>query len=254
MFTYKSQIMGFKYLSLFFFFTGIITFVSCGSESIPSTLDEDNLLYPLEIGNYWEYASDSVVYSQNGMKRDTMISFIKEEITDAIINGSPDTSYVITRSYKKEIADPWQVSDIWTASRIGNLITKTEENLKFVKLDLPITLGKTWDGNRFFDEFIDVNIGAENLQPYKNWESIVLSTTETVIANNITYDDVIKIQLVDQTQQLIDYRYVVEWYAPSIGLIKKELIILESQNAELSNWINTAEKGVVHHLELIAHN
>lgn len=232
----------------------IVFTYACSKESISSNIEEQTNLYPLEIGKYWVYTSDSIVYSQAGLTRDTFNSLIKEEITDFNLTASGDSSYVITRSFKRSLDSPWEVSDIWTASRSGNLITKTEENLKFVKLDLPLVENKVWDGNKFFDEFIDVNIGPDNLEAYKNWESKVLSLNETLTVHGVTYTDVVKIELVNQVDEYLNYRDVVEYYAPNVGLIQKNLYILDSQTADLNDWINTAEKGVILTLRLLEHN
>lgn len=232
-----------------------VTSTSCSDESISASSSNSSKLYPLEIGKYWVYEVDSVLYSLDGMSIDSSFSFAKEEITDVLVNDFQDTSYVLTRSYRLLDTDPWQVTDIWTAANDNGLMTKTEENLKFLKLSYPLFENKTWNGNQFFDQNIEVNLGAETLMPYRNWESSVLEVDAIANVKDMTFDQVSKVQLVNDTS-FIELRYGQEWYANNIGMIKKELKILDTQcgNCDGLTWEQKAYKGVILNMNLIEHN
>ena len=232
-----------------------VVFHSCSNESISASEGQEENLYPLEIGKYWIYEVDSVLYSLDGMSVDTSNSFIREEMTEILVNDFQDSSYVITRSFGTTETGPWAVTDIWTASIDNGLLTKTEENLKFLKLSYPLTLNKTWNGNQFFDENIEVNLGAETLMPYRNWESKVLEIDATTTVGDMTFDQVTRVELVSDSS-FIELRYGQEWYAEDIGMIKKELKILDTQctSCDGQTWEEKAHKGLILNMNLIEHN
>lgn len=225
--------------------------ISC--DNVTEEFDEEILGYdyfPVATGKTWTYLSDSVIIRSGGLRRDSLRSFIKEEIGEGYKDAEGKVVYKIFRYYRKKESDPWQNQNTWTVQIDQNRAIRTEENLKFIKLVFPFSKGLRWDGNAFLDTDIKVLAGDENIQPYKNWKYRIEDT-----ASDITYKGqkikALKVNLVSDTS-IIDLRNVVEHYAKGIGLVKKEMAIFDTNTSQPNvSWNIKAQKGFSHTLTLI---
>lgn len=229
-----------------------ILIFSCSEESIaPQPADDQSDLYPLALDKTWIYQTDSIVYNFQLGTTDSLSGFVKEAITDVFELADGSLNYVIERSFRRHQDSPWTNTDTYSASIIDNKATRNEENLRFVKLLLPPTIDQEWDGNQFFDESILVNINGELLEVYKNWGSKILSVGENVTVNGVEYSNTVEVLLVD-TENGIEKRYAKEIYALGVGLIHREMIIIDSQDiASGLPIIERPEKGFILQQRLI---
>jgi len=110
------------------------------------------------------------------------------------------------------------------------------------------------EGNQF-DELIDVLVADERVQVYKDWGDYECTAKGiSLSAGGTNYQDVLTIQQGEFNSD-IERRYAVEHYAPNVGLIKKEMEILDTQCVcPGETWIEKAEKGFTLVLELVEHN
>ena len=230
-----------------------VFFFACKEESIaPEPIDLQEDFFPLDVGKTWIYETDSIVYNKQLSTVDTLRGFVREEIVDAFEAADESTVYVIDRSFRRDETLPWINTDVFSASIIGNKATRNEENLRFVKLILPPVVDQEWDGNQFFDESTQVTINGESIEVYKNWDSKVLSIGETVNINGVDYSNTVEVILVD-TNNSIEKRYVKEIYAKGIGLIHREMVIIDSQDEFMTGLpiCERPEKGFVLEQNLI---
>lgn len=223
-----------------------VLFYSCSEESIlPVPVDLQSEYYPLEKGKTWIYSTDSIVYNLQLGSVDTLRGFVKETIRESFETSAGSTTFVIERSFRRSLEDDWSLTDVFSASYIDNKATRTEENLRFVKLLLPPVENQEWDGNQFIDESIIVNINGENIQVYKNWNSEVVAINDNFTVGMLDYTDVVEVQLAD-SENSIEKRYAKEIYARDVGLIYREMVIIDTQNTNLDLPIEErAEKGFV---------
>lgn len=220
---------------------------SCAEESIsPEPIDLQEGFFPLELGKTWIYETDSIVYNKQLSTVDTLRGFVREEIVDAFVAADESIIYVIDRSFRRSEALPWRNTDVFSASIIDNKVTRNEENLRFVKLILPPVIDQEWDGNQFFDESTPVTINGETIEVYKNWDSKVVSMEGNVTINGIDYSNTVEVILVD-TNNSIEKRYAKEIYAFGVGLIHKEMIIIDSQDEFMTGLpiCERPEKGFI---------
>lgn len=240
--------MQLKMKQLLLVLLGVITvlFSSCKEESIaPVDVVIDTGLYPLAIGNTWIYQTDSIIFNKQLNSVDTLSGFVREKIIEEYLATGEVNTYVIERAFRRGTDSPWTTTDIFNATFIDNKATRSEENLRFVKLLFPVEVGQKWDGNQFFDESIKVNIGGEQIEVYKNWESKVTHIDSTVVIGNIEYANSTVVILAD-SENSIEKRFVEEIYAKDVGLISREMIILDTQNSDSTKpIIDRAEEGFV---------
>lgn len=227
---------------------------SCDNEV--ETIDASNFgyeFYPLKIGKTWVYASDSIIVYNGGSRRDTFHSFIKEEVGDSFLDVSGDTIFNLHRYFKRKESDDWQRINTWTTSKDKNRVIRIEENIKFIKMIFPVSGGLRFDANAFVDEDQKVQVAGELLEPYDNWQPR-MEATDLEFQYKEAKVKSLFINLVDDSS-IIDRRKAHEFYGHGIGLLKKEMIIMDLDSDKISEpWEKKSIKGFVHTLTLIDHN
>ena len=226
---------------------------ACSKEADDFTLDFGEDLYPLAVGSEYIYAVDSVIYDPLGAgeRIDTVTGFSREVITEIIEGAADDTLYRLERSYRRTTDAPWQVTDVWTVRREPTRLIRTEENLDFIKLVFPLTERSDWDALAFFDENREVLVAGETIRPFIQWDAEVDSivATYTEPRTGFSYADAVFVQIADSGDNLLEYRDGVEVYAPNVGLVYRELFVLDTQclGADCDDipWEVKAEKGFI---------
>lgn len=228
---------------------------SCDKE--PEPIDTSSFEYhyfPLDSGKFWIYKVDSTIVKQQGAFIDSQSLYVKEEINEYYISAAFDTVYVIERSVSSNPNGPFSLQDLWTAELLTESGFRVEENLRFQKMTFPLDLGKKWEGN-LFDNLTEVQVASESVWVYKDWGDyeVIAKGVEHEV-NGVVYSDVIVIQQADH-DFIIETRYAVEYYAPHVGLIDKQMRVYDSQCdcPELS-WEEKATAGFTLNQTLIDHN
>jgi len=240
-----------KLLITLFSTLAVVVILCCSKETQP--VDESTFGYdffPITKGKSWIYASDSIIYDNGGTKIDTFSSFIREEVGDSFVDETGITVYKLNRFFKRNPNDVWSRTNTWTTYTDKTRAIRTEENLKFIKLVFPLKKGLRWDGNVFLDEDIKIDVAGESIEAYKNWKHKIEEIDENFNFNGTDVKSV-RVNLVDDAS-IIDRRKVTEYYGQGIGLLKKEMIILDSDGSRPNDpWEKKAQKGFIHTLTLI---
>ena len=221
--------------------------------------------YPLEIGKYKIYELDSIIYdpAANFTRIDTFTSFIREEIADTLTDNTGNTVYRIERFIRKTMDDAWRIDRVFVMSIDENRAFWVEDNLRFIKLVFPFERGTTWDGNSFFDPTLIVTVAGESIEMFKDWSYEVEDVQSNVEINGRNFEEVVTVNNAT-SENLIEQRTVTEKYARGIGLVQRELSILDTQceiccNQDFANcqslpWEEKAEKGFVLKQRIIEFN
>lgn len=224
----------------------MVAFSSCEDKYI---VIEDKALgydyYPVEVGNFWIYKIDSTVVVRNGGQKELLetSSFVKEEIISSFLNEQGDTSYVIQRSASESLNESFRSTDIWKIEKTSSNVSRFEENLQFIKLVFPISVGDTWDGN-LFDQRIEVVVAQQKMEPYLEWSYSVDSLNSIETINGEEYNDVLKVTQANYEND-IEQRLSYEKYSPGIGMIYREMSILDHQclDTMICNNLSFLEKA-----------
>lgn len=233
-----------------------LLFMSCDPVKEPFNFSDFGYqYYPIEEGSYWIYQVDSVVYRMVGAQRDSTTGYIKEEIVERFIDAVGDTIFRIERSFSRSSDYKWRVQDEWATSKDAGKVTRTEENLKYIKLVFPLKENVSWDGNIFISEDeISIEVGGETLKPFLDWKYKVLTLGEKEIIGNNSFEKVSTIQNVDNSDDFLHFRYAVEKYAENVGLVHKKQLILDSNcivGCDTLTWEEKAEKGYIMEMTLV---
>ncbi len=242
----------------------ILAFSACKEGNVVEEFDEQDKGYdyfPLIVGKYMEYQVDSIVYDftpDGGITLEST-TFIREEIVDTILDNSERILYVVERFERKNNAEDWLISDVWTAYADGQRVERTEENLRFIKMIFPVVVNSTWNGNMFIDESLIIPIAGEGMEIFKGWSYEVLSVGEQETVGNEIFPDVTTISQAN-TENLIELRESTEKYARGIGLVYREMRILDTQcggqlvDCDGLTWEQKAEKGFILRQWMTSHN
>lgn len=265
-----------KILLFFAFVVLSFTHYSCGDNTVTEnlTLKEGYNYFPLEIGKYITYQLDSIVYrGQSGSDcifvQDTASHFLKEEVVNIFEDNTGTVNYIIERFTSQNQNGPWQVTDVWYTKKTETKVERVEENLRFIKVVFPIREGTAWNGNTFFQDTTIV-IGGETIDFYKHWsdqyEYQSIDIPEEF--NGVMYDSVLTVIQSGPSENKINHRVSIEKYARGIGLVYKEMKILDTQCAiaicdgdttglAYCNdipWEEKAERGLILRQSVVDHN
>jgi len=231
------------FFSLFALILG--SFFGCSSSEVEPSRLNGYQHYPTEVGNFWEYQMDSTTYDNQGASIKNTTSYYREAIVDADISETNDTSYILEISRKKEFDDDWETTDVYTIIKNTESLIKVEENLRFKKMVYPFVEGIEWDGNLFNEQTTQI-VEGEAIQVFLNWNYKILSLGESLEVNGRLFDNVAIIQQADETENLILKRTSQEKYQEGVGMIQREMCILNCQDCSFQeSWQEKAEEGFI---------
>ncbi len=234
-----------KQLKFVMFVSMIFSIISCGGKYEDYKLDNSGKEYfPLEVGNTWIYAVDSIIYDNRGERIDTSKNIIKEVVTDSFVDGAGNTNYTISRFRKED--NNWIETQNWYAMVNEKQAIRVEENLRFIKMIFPVKENIYWDGNSFIDsENLVVKIAGESIKMYNNWRYGYAQIDTSVTINDTEYSSVHTVLECD-TENRLNRRFSEAKYAKDVGLIYRKMIILDTQNSSNTEpWEEKAEQGFI---------
>lgn len=184
---------------------------SCKKEDaiIPYNPQLDFAYYPMNIGSFIEYDVDYIFWDDFTQTVDTTNYILREYIESILVNYSGDTLYRIERNTKSHPDSAWNVSQVWYCGVKDNYIFKVEENIRYVKLIVPIQKNSEWDGNIYNDL---------ETQSYK-----YVSVDEPKQFGNQTFDKCVTV-LQQNYESLINQDFEEEIFAYNTGLVFKKQI------------------------------
>lgn len=232
------------------FVIACISVWSCSESTTedPLIIDSGEEYIPLAVGQEWLYDLDSIIYDPEPgeIVRDTLTYQMKHVVVDTFRDRLDQLTYRIERFTRRADTSAWRVTDVWTARLEERRFVWTEENQPFIKLIFPLKADSRWDGNALFDDDnVSVKIRGENIDIYKFWADYDVISRGPETVNGTPYDDVVTVLQVDR-EITIEKRYSLEKYARGIGLVYKELVILDTQNENTPiPFEERAERGFI---------
>ena len=194
-----------------------------------------------EPGKFIVYRLDSTVSTQNGRTLEVHSYqekvVVDQEVTDNL--GRP--SFRMYR-FLRDVAgqNPWTSAGSFFITPTENQTEIIEDNLRSIRMVMPINVGQTWKGNRFLAanpyasafEFSD-----DNHIHLEDWEFIYAAKDESLTLNGKTVNDVLTIEGPDISVNaaLTDpasfgsRTLLLDKYAKNIGLVYQEYILWEYQ-------------------------
>jgi len=187
---------------------------------------------PLQTGKYITYQLDSLIYLSFGT-RDTTVSYQVKYLTDSLITdnlGRP--AYRIFRFIRKNENEPWRSDAAFMSINTGNRLEFIENNLRYIKLQMPIKDNVSWKGNAYIDTY-----SASSLLRYlDNWDYVYANVGAADDVSNFNFDNIITvlqrdeiIGVPDEPSSYSEVNYSQEKYAKGIGMIYRKFFHSEYQ-------------------------
>lgn len=242
----------------------ILFLISCGGE-IEAPQDKAFDYYPLMIGSYQVYQVDSVIFDPaiGGIDKEYVSLQVKEVVVDTFRDETNVLMYKTERYERPDDSQDWEIKSVFARGTEEDKAILLSENLRFIKFLFPPKEYKKWDGNLHFDEFLTVEVAGEPVQIFKSWEYEMTEVGQSLTQEPFEFDETTTVVNADH-ENLIEYRYAVEKYARGIGLVYRELKIMDTQcnnccngdfNAcENTPWEEKAEAGFILTQRLIDYN
>jgi len=194
---------------------------------------------PLQSGKYITYRIDSTVFTNFGRNIEIHSYQVKHVIDSQITDNLGRPSYRIFR-YTRDTAgtQPWVPTGSYFITPLSSDVELVEDNLRFIKLVLPIQQSYTWKGNAYlppgpyetlFNFSIDVGMQDWDFT-YNNFDS-TLSFAGNNYSNVWTIqeaNDSINVPITNPSAYA-SKTISVEKYSKNIGLVYREYVLWEYQ-------------------------
>lgn len=237
----------------------ILALASCKKEDSNFTSDSINDYFPLQVGKYITYDLDSTVivnFGQGSMpfvvNHYQAMDVVDAQITDNL--GRP--AFRIIRYLRTDSTQPWAPNNVFMAVSTRNSLEYVENNLRFLKLMVPIVNGFSWPGNSYIDTY-DNDLGVTYLS---GWNYTYDSVGMPLTINGLTLDSTITVDESNEflgqdpslpSTQYAEETYSIEKYGKGIGLIYRDFLHWEYQG---SQSISPGYTGYGITLSIIDHN
>lgn len=231
--------------------------ISSGCENEKENIDPSTYGYeyfPLKVGQYWIYQSDSIVLFSAGTIRDTSASLIREDVVDFFINENMDSIFIVNVSGKSLPDGEWTFQKKIFLSKDSHKALRQEGNLVFTKMVFPIRPSVRFDHNQYFDPTINIEIGGEVFNAmYDGWNTRIDNSSTPVLWLGQPVENV-RIRYVDDNSTSLEKKLYYETYIKGVGLYKKQMIFLQDNKGGAQPIEERAIKGFYHDLILVEHN
>jgi len=220
--------------------------LACSKKKVPNAETILGLEYfPTTIGKYVVYQVDSTVYTD--LPKDTLVYRyqLREKITEKFEESNGNSAYRLERSVRypdaanKYEKQPWRLHDVWLIRAGNKNIEIQENNIRFIRLILPVQLNASWDCNK-------TNTLTEQFCHYE-------VINEPLAMNQLNLENTLTVNQLNNIN-LIEAQTASEMYAKGVGLIAKDYARIEGKKVEAGKTVfERIEKGLIYKQRLLLH-
>jgi hypothetical protein len=224
-----------------------IAVVSCDKQEGTVSTAQLSEYLPLQVGKYIRYRLDSMTFVDFG-QRDTTVSYDAKDIVEGEVAdnlGRPTFRVVrYLRGVTSTDEDDYRANLVYFITPTREAIELQENNLKFLKLMLPVTEGFTWHGNSYLPSTPYFELYQfSNDEDIADWDYTYTNVNQPFSVNDVTFDSTVSVlQVADSSNVPIEFpdglayrNYWTETYAKNIGLVYKEVVMWEYQPPNSGN-------------------
>lgn len=231
-----------------------LVFASCKKENADFRLEPVTDYFPLEIGKYITYDLDSTVFTN--FNQDLTVKHYQAQyrVDASVTDNLGRPGFTVSRYLRQDSTQPWTIDNVFTAVPTGKSIEFIQDNLRFIKLMMPIKEGFSWKGNSYlpFDPYRSYVFANPTFMEDWNYTYEGVNSPATIGLNNFE-NTITVLEVADstgdpKTTQYAEKTSAIEKYAEGVGLIYKEFIHWEYQSGD-----NTY-KGFGETLSITDHN
>ncbi len=204
--------------------------------------------YPLETGKFITYRVDSTVFTHFGRTIEKHSYQVKHVVDAKITDNLGRPSYRIYMYIRDTTGlQDWTPNGSYMITPLKDQVEVIEDNLRFIKLHMPLRDGYSWRGNTYLydNAYEPLGFKFNNDNALKSWDYFYDFSSPSFTYRNKTYNDVYTVQQNDFEDNdplpVFDTAAIYaganigeERYARNVGLVFKNYVLWEYQR-NLSN-------------------
>lgn len=215
-----------------------LSLFSCNEKEELSSVPLADYL-PLTVKKYITYRLDSTVFTNFGRTTEVHKYQVKHVIDTLITDAQGRPSYRVYRYITDSAATSvWEPAGSYMITPLSDQIEVVEDNLRFIKMHLPLRNGFSWKGNRYLpaDPYGPI-YNFSNDDSMEDWDFYYDGESGSFSYAGENYQDVYTVEQVDEAFNVpitTPTAYAaksrsVERYSQGIGLIYREYEMWEYQ-------------------------
>ncbi len=219
-------------LGTFISLVAVATIVSCNStkETLDLPLLQD--YYPMQVGRVFTYRLDSTALTNFSTQLTKKYYLAKDSVESQFTDNLGRQSFRIYRYLRDTLSlQPWVYTATYYAT-INNDNQSAEfvdNNIRFLKMRLPITNGSQWQGNTY----IDTKSANSDLKYFDGWVYELQNVGGSYNVRKGNFTNTITVFQHDETLPNVPFTtslsfqerdYSIEVYAKGVGLIYKDFL------------------------------
>ncbi len=161
---------------------------------------------PQTIGHYCIYDVMEITHDDATNIHDTITYKLKEKIESSFIDDQGRPSLRLEQSKLDTATGNWNITDIWTSTRVTSRYEKFEEDERFIRLAFPVKQDATWDGNAYNQ------IGK--------WDYKYTDVDVPRVYNGLNFSQTARVLQMDEFN-FVQKQLAYEVYAKNVGLVYK---------------------------------
>jgi len=231
----------------------VISLFGCEEEIAEVDIDFGYSYFPMEVGAERIYQIDSISFREQGTIVDSSSSQLRELIVGLDQEDSTGTTFLMEQYERPDTSAVWTLKRTLSVQRTDQYAVRQVGNRFEQRLVFPTRVGATWSATRFFDGSVQVQIAGNPIEYYKGWSPEITARDVPFTLDGRSYPQTLQVQSAD-FGNIIELRHVREVYARELGLIYRELQVLDTQcqtccAGDLGQcaipWQEKAEKGLI---------
>lgn len=194
---------------------------------------------PLTTGKYITYRLDSLVFTNFGRTTEVHKYQVKHVIDAAITDNEGRPAYRVFR-YLRDSAgtQAWQPAGTYTVTRLSDQVEVAEDNLRVIKLHMPVRNGFTWKGNRYVPTNpYNTPYNFSNDDNMQDWDFLYDGDPASFSYGGQNYANVLTVEQADEAFNVpitspasyAAYTRSVERYSKNTGLVFRQYELWEYQ-------------------------
>jgi hypothetical protein len=194
---------------------------------------------PLASGKYITYRLDSTIYTNFGTVTEVHKYQMKQVIDAQITDNLGRPSYRVFR-YTRDTAgiQPWKPAGSYFVTTLFDQVELTEDNLRFIKLHMPLRDGSDWKGNKYLspDPYGPL-YNFSNDDNMEDWDFYIDGPSSSFSYRGNNYNNVYSVEEANESYNVpitdpsayASRSRAVEKYSKGIGLVYREYELWEYQ-------------------------
>lgn len=212
---------------------------SCKKETETITFEPVSDYLPMTVGKYITYRIDSTVFTNIGRTIEIHKYQVKHVVDAQITDNLGRPSYRILRYIRDTAAtQAWAPNGTYFITSLADQVEVIEDNLRFIKLHVPLQLNTDWKGNRYLSDDPYASLYTfSNDDGMNDWDYNIDQFDATATIGTQTVKDIYTVKQIDTSDNApvtnpAIYGYQsrgIDKYAKDLGLVYRDYILWEYQ-------------------------